>query len=82
MIFLPLLLAAAPMGGGAVFQDTSGLDRAVAAFTSRPIGAEGGARTAIDSRLRLAQCPTVALAWRSDACGWRARTASRQPLRR
>lgn len=67
MIFLPLLLAAAPMGGGAVFQDTSGLDRAVAAFTSRPIGAEGGARTAIDSRLRLAQCPTVALAWRSDA---------------
>lgn len=67
MIFLPLLLAAAPMGGVAVFQDTAGLDRAVAAFTSRPIGAEGGARTAIDTRLRLAQCPTVSLSWRSEA---------------
>jgi flagellar basal body P-ring formation protein FlgA len=67
MILLPLLLAAAPMGTLPVFQDTGGLDRAVAAFTSRPIGAEGGARTAIDARLRLAQCPTVSLAWRSDA---------------
>lgn len=62
MILLPLLL-----GGAALFQDTAGLDRAVAAFTSRPIGAEGGARTAIDTRLRLAQCPTVALAWRTEA---------------
>ena len=62
MILLPLLLAAAPMGTLPVFQDTGGLDRAVAAFTSRPIGAEGGARTAIDTRLRLAQCPTVSLA--------------------
>ena len=44
MILLPLLLAAAPMGTLPVFQDTGGLDRAVAAFTSRPIGAEGGAR--------------------------------------
>ena len=67
MILLPLLLAAAPMGTLPVFQDTGGLDRAVAAFTSRPIGAEGDARTAIDVRLRLAQCPTVSLAWRSDA---------------
>ncbi len=64
MILLPLLLAA---GGTIAFQDTAGLDRAVAAFTSRPIGAEGGARTAIDSRLRLAQCSTVALAWRTEA---------------
>lgn len=67
MILLPLLLAAAPMGGVIAFQDTAGLDRAVAAFTSRPIGAEGGARTAIDPRLRLAQCSTVALAWRTEA---------------
>ncbi len=67
MILLPLLLAAAPAGGGIAFQDTGGLDRAVAAFTSRPIGAEGGARTAIDPRLRLAQCSTVALAWRTEA---------------
>ena len=64
MILLPLLLAA---GGATAFQDIGGLDRAVAAFTSRPIGAEGGARTAIDSRLRLAQCSTVALAWRTEA---------------
>ncbi|EZP55487.1 flagella basal body P-ring formation protein FlgA [Sphingomonas sp. RIT328] len=66
-MILALLLAAAPMGGALAFQDTGGLDRAVAAFTSRPIGAEGGARTAIDSRLRLALCPTVALAWRTEA---------------
>lgn len=64
MILFPLLLAA---GGAIAFQDIGGLDRAVAAFTSRPIGAEGGARTAIDSRLRLAQCSTVALAWRTEA---------------
>lgn len=64
MIFLPLLLAA---GGAVAFQDIGGLDRAVSAFTSRPIGAEGGARTAIDSRLRLAPCSTVALAWRTEA---------------
>ena len=67
MIFLPLLLAGAPMGGAIAFQDIGGLDRAVSAFTSRPIGAEGGARTAIDSRLRLAPCATVALAWRTEA---------------
>lgn len=60
MILLSLL-------AGAAFQDTAGLDRAVAAFTGRPIGAEGGARTPIDSRLRLAQCPTVAMSWRTEA---------------
>lgn len=60
------LLAASP-AAAAGFQDTGALDRAVAAFTGRPIGAEGGARTPVDGRLRLAQCPTVALAWRSDA---------------
>ncbi|WP_425229203.1 flagella basal body P-ring formation protein FlgA [Sphingomonas sp.] len=59
---IPLLLMAA-----AAFQDTAALDRAVAAFTTQPIGAEGGARAVIDARLRLAQCPTVALSWRSDA---------------
>ncbi|MBW6524070.1 flagella basal body P-ring formation protein FlgA [Sphingomonas sp. RHCKR47] len=60
MIILSLLAAAA-------FQDVASLDRAVAAFTARPIGSEGGARAAVDPRLRLAQCPTVALSWRSDA---------------
>jgi flagella basal body P-ring formation protein FlgA len=60
MILLALAAATA-------FQDTAALDRAVAAFTGRPIGAEGGARTAIDPRLRLALCPTVSLSWRSAA---------------
>jgi len=58
-----LLLLAAASG----FQDTAALDRAVAAFTGRPIGAEGGARAPVDPRLRLALCPTVALSWRTEA---------------
>lgn len=61
---IALLLAAAAMPQ---FQDTASLDRAVAAFTGRPLGAEGGARTPIDARLRLQACPTVALSWRSEA---------------
>ena len=60
-MLLALLLA------GTAFQDTAGLDRAVAAFTGRPIGTEGGPRTPVDPRLRLAQCPTVALSWRTEA---------------
>lgn len=60
MITLAILAAAA-------FQDTSALDRAVAAFTAMPIGAVGGARAPVDTRLRLASCATVALSWRSDA---------------
>lgn len=57
---IPILLMAA------VFQDTAALDRAVGAFTTRPIGAEGGARTPVDPRLRLALCPTVSLSWRTE----------------
>lgn len=49
----------------ASFQPTPSLDRAVAAFTGHAIGEEGGARAAVDPRLRLATCPTVALSWRS-----------------
>ena len=60
MILLALAAAAS-------FQDTAALDRAVGAFTGRPQGAEGGARAAIDPRLRLATCPTVALSWRTEA---------------
>lgn len=60
MITLALLAVAA-------FQDTGALDRAVAAFTAAPIGVVGGPRAAIDTRLRLARCATVALSWRSDA---------------
>lgn len=61
MIALALALAAV------AHQDTSALDKAVSAFTGRPIGEDGGARAAIDSRLRLKQCPTVALSWRTEA---------------
>lgn len=62
---IALLLLAASVGGG--FQDLPGLDRAVAAFTGHAVGDDGGARAAVDPRLRLASCPTVALSWRSDA---------------
>lgn len=63
---LPLLLLAGPaMAAG--FQDTASLDRAVAAFTGHAIGEDGGARAAVDARLRLASCPTVALSWRTPS---------------
>jgi flagella basal body P-ring formation protein FlgA len=60
MIALALFAAAA-------FQDTAALDRAVSAFTGRPIGSEGGARAIVDPRLRLATCPMVAISWRTEA---------------
>ena len=63
---IPLLLLTTP-ALAAGFQDTAGLDRAVMAFTGRPIGAEGGARTPVDPRLRLATCPTIAMSWRTEA---------------
>lgn len=62
-----ILLALAAAAAAASFQDTVALDRAVGAFTGRPLGAEGGARAAIDPRLRLAPCSTVALSWRTEA---------------
>lgn len=58
----PLTTAAA-----AGFQDTAAIDRAVAAFAGKRLGEEGGARTPVDSRLKLASCPMVSLGWRSDA---------------
>jgi flagella basal body P-ring formation protein FlgA len=66
--FLPLLaaLAATPAVAGP-FQDTAGLDRAVAAFTGRALGETGGARAVVDTRLKLAPCPTVSLSWRTEA---------------
>jgi len=60
---MPILLTLAAL---AAFQDIPALDRAVAAFTGRAVGAEGGPRAPIDPRLRLARCATVALAWRTD----------------
>lgn len=70
--FLPLplslwaLLAAAP-ALAQPFQDTAGLDRAVAAFTGHALGETGGARAVVDTRLKLAPCPTVSLSWRTEA---------------
>ncbi len=61
-MILSLLLA-----GAAGFQDIAALDAAVTAFTGRPVGIEGGPRSPIDNRLKLAQCPTVALSWRTEA---------------
>lgn len=58
-------LAAPAFAAG--FQDIAALDRAIADFTGSPVGRTGGARTPVDARLRLAQCPTVSLAWRTVA---------------
>ncbi|WP_066653296.1 MULTISPECIES: flagella basal body P-ring formation protein FlgA [Sphingomonas] len=61
-----LIGTAAPAIAQTGFQDTATLDRAVANFTGRPIGAEGGARTPVDPRLKLAPCSTLMMKWRQD----------------
>ncbi|MDE0879740.1 MAG: flagella basal body P-ring formation protein FlgA [Sphingomonas bacterium] len=69
IVLLPLALLAPLASGGAPqpgYQEIASLDRAVTAFTGHAIGEEGGARTAVDNRLRLAQCPTVAISWRTE----------------
>jgi flagella basal body P-ring formation protein FlgA len=48
------------------FQDTKLLDNAVAGFTGRAIGDEGGARTPVDTRLKLATCAMISLSWRTE----------------
>lgn len=64
---LPLLLAATPAAAQAKFQDTAMLDMAVAQFTGQAIGLEGGARTAVDRRLKLSACSLPQVEWRSPA---------------
>lgn len=64
MIAFALALAAA---AATPHQDIAALDKIVAGFTGRSIGEDGGARAPIDTRLRLKQCPTVALSWRTGA---------------
>ncbi|MBS0478972.1 MAG: flagella basal body P-ring formation protein FlgA [Proteobacteria bacterium] len=49
------------------FQSTTLIDKAVAGFTGRGIGEDGGARTAVDARLKLAACPMVTMNWRTPA---------------
>lgn len=57
-----ITVAAPTLAAG--FHDLSSIDRAVERFTGAPLGSEGGARTPVDRRLKLAQCPTpVALEW-------------------
>jgi flagella basal body P-ring formation protein FlgA len=63
-LLVPVLLVAAP-AAAADFQNTVALDRAVASFTGHGVGEDGGARAPVDTRLKLAQCPTVALSWRT-----------------
>ena len=60
-------LAAAAPAAAQTFQSTILLDKAVAGFTGRGIGEDGGARTAVDSRLKLAACPMVTMNWRTPA---------------
>jgi flagella basal body P-ring formation protein FlgA len=58
-----LLLATTP----AVFQPTEALDQIVQLFTGKEIGEVGGARTAVDKRLKLAACAAPQLEWRTAA---------------
>ena len=61
---IALLIA---LSGPAAFQSTETLDQLVERFAGAPIGAEGGARAAVDKRLKLAACDTPQLSWRSAA---------------
>lgn len=64
--FIALMLAASP-AMAQNFQSTTLIDKAVAGFTGHAIGEAGGARTAVDTRLKLAACPLVSLNWRTDS---------------
>lgn len=48
-------------------QSTAAIDAAVARFTGHRLGEPGGARAAVDPRLRLAACAAPAIEWRSAA---------------
>lgn len=63
--FIALALAASP-AAAQNFQSTVLIDKAVAGFTGHAIGEFGGARTAVDTRLKLATCAMVSLNWRTD----------------
>ncbi|HEX7851435.1 MAG TPA: flagella basal body P-ring formation protein FlgA [Sphingomonas sp.] len=61
------LIAAATPAAAQTFQSTTLIDKAVAGFAGHPIGETGGARTAVDTRLKLSTCPMVSLNWRTDS---------------
>ncbi|THD38274.1 MAG: hypothetical protein E7773_00520 [Sphingomonas sp.] len=60
------LLAGSPAAAQS-FQSTVLIDKAVAGFTGHGIGEDGGARTPVDTRLKLAPCPMVTMNWRTPA---------------
>jgi len=64
--FIALMVAASP-AAAQNFQSTTLIDKAVAGFTGHAIGESGGARTPVDTRLKLAVCPMVSLNWRTDS---------------
>ncbi len=61
------VLIATPATAQPSFQDVGLIDGAVTTFTGKAIGSEGGARTGVDQRLKLAACPMVSLSWRTPA---------------
>ena len=63
---LAVIIAATPAAAQS-FQSTTLIDKAVAGFTGRAIGDDGGARTPVDTRLKLAACPMVTMNWRTPA---------------
>jgi flagellar basal body P-ring formation protein FlgA len=62
-----LALAAAAPAAAQDFQSTRLLDTIVEQFTGKEIGEQGGARTPVDTRLKLAACTAPQLSWRSDS---------------
>lgn len=65
---MTLLAAAAPSPQTPpAIQSTAAIDAAVARFTGHRLGEPGGARAAVDPRLRLAACAAPAIEWRSAA---------------
>lgn len=62
-----IALLIALSGPTGAFQSTEALDLLVERFAGAPIGAEGGARAAVDKRLKLTPCDAPQLSWRSAA---------------
>ena len=62
-----LALFAATPAAAQDFQSTRMVDTIVAQFTGHEIGQQGGARTPVDTRLKLAPCAAPQLSWRTDA---------------
>ncbi len=52
-----LALISGPVDAADGFQDTAGMDRLLSETIGAGIGEPGGARAAVDKRLRLARCP-------------------------